>query len=399
MQVHILLVEDEAIDRLRIEKLVKKESLPYDLTFATTVAEALVILKGGNFDLALVDYNLPDGLGLEVLKKAGGIPCIFITAQDNTTTAVEVMKAGAADFLVKDDLGLNLKLLPTMVQRALERKKADELTKAVTRLQKEIKQRKQVEQDLKKSFSLLQATLESTADGILVVETAGHWTGYNTQFLNIWNLPDDLLTEPNNARAMDFVTGQLKNPQSFLDKVIELDLQPEAFSHDTLEFKDGRIYERYSRPQLIEGRAVGRVWSFHDNTERLQRERELETVAVVSNALRAAVTRIEMLPIIINQAVQLLGAESASLEFIDPVSGDSVIELAYGSWANLVGMHFAPDQGLNSYIRASGKPYLNNHVTGNSKIVDPAHFADFEALAGAPMIAHGEIMGDRKSVV
>ena len=387
------MVEDEAIDRLRIEKLVKKESLPYDLTVATTVAEALIKLKSGNFDLAMVDYNLPDGLGLDILKKAGSVPCIFITAQDNTATAVEVMKAGAADFLVKDDLGFNLKLLPTMVERALERKKADELTKAVTRLQKEIKQRKQAEEDLKKTLSLLQATLESTADGILVVDNAGHWTGYNTQFLNIWNLPEDVFSQKDDQRALYHVMNQLKTPQAFLDKVNDLYSQPEAFSHDTLEFKDGRIYERYSRPQLIEGRAVGRVWSMHDNTERLQRERELETVAVVSNALRAAVTRAEMLPIILNQAVKLLDADSASLEFIDPASGDSIMELAYGFWSNLVGMHFGPDQGLNQYIRVSEKPYINNHILEDPNLINPDFYQGFEAMAGAPMIAHGEIMG------
>jgi PAS domain S-box-containing protein len=393
MQVHILLVEDEAIDRLRVEKLVKKESLPYDLTIATTIAEALALLKKENFDLALVDYNLPDGLGLEVLKQAGRIPCIFITAQDNTYTAVEVMKAGACDFLVKDDLGYNLKLLPTMVERALERRKTDELTRAVTRLQKEIKERKQVEQELKRSFSLLQATLESTADGILVVDNQGKWSGYNSQFVRMWGIPDEILISRDDQKALNFVLDQLIFPEEFIEKVNELSIQPDAFSHDTLEFKDGRIVERDSRPQMVEGKPVGRVWSFHDNTDRLQRERELETVAQVGNALRAAVSRVEMLPIIINQAVDLLDAETACLEFIDLESGDSVLELGYGAWQDLVGMHLSPNEGLNSYIRATGKPYLNNHVADDPMIPNPVLFTTFNALAGAPMIAQGELIG------
>jgi len=393
MQVRILMVEDEAIDRLRVEKMVKKEALPYELTIATTIAEALALIKKNDFDLALVDYNLPDGLGVEVLRQAGRIPCIFITAQDNTATAVEVMKAGACDFLVKDDLGYNLKLLPTMVERALERRRTDELTRAVTRLQKEIKERKQVEQELKRSFSLLQATLESTVDGILVVDNQSNWTGYNSQFVRMWNIPDEVLASRDKDRALGCVLGQLIYPERYLEKVKELQSQPDSVSHDTLEFKDGRIIERYSRPQLVEGDPVGRVWSFHDNTERLQRERELETVALVGNALRAAVSRAEMLPIIINQAVDLLDAQTACLEFIDPVSGDSVMELGYGAWEGLEGMRIPPSQGLNTYIRANNQLYMSNNVADDPMVLDPALFKDLKALAGAPMIAQGELMG------
>lgn len=123
-KIRILYVEDEEIDRIAVERLVKKERLPYELVAAGTVADAAAQLSRNRIDFVLIDYNLPDGSGLEVQEQAGDIPCIYLTAADDYTVAVEVMKAGAYDFLVKDSRQEYLKLLPSVIQAALERRKA-----------------------------------------------------------------------------------------------------------------------------------------------------------------------------------------------------------------------------------------------------------------------------------
>ncbi|MFH0990051.1 MAG: PAS domain S-box protein [bacterium] len=133
-------------------------------------------------------------------------------------------------------------------------------------------ERKRAEESLKQSVSLLQATLESTTDGILVVDRSGKITSYNTQFSEMWKVPDEVVASRDDDRALNCVLEQLKNPEAFISKVRELYAQPDASSYDVLDFKDGRIFERYSRPQRVDGKPVGRVWSFRNVTERERME-------------------------------------------------------------------------------------------------------------------------------
>src|SRR4249920_3274180 len=126
--------------------------------------------------------------------------------------------------------------------------------------------------ELERSLSLLRATLESTTDGILVVDRQGKILSCNQQFAAMWNIPSAVLDARDDDRALAYVLNQLKDPQRFLKKVRELYGDPHAESFDVVEFLDGRVFERYSKPQLVAGEAVGRVWSFRDVTEKRKAE-------------------------------------------------------------------------------------------------------------------------------
>jgi len=139
----------------------------------------------------------------------------------------------------------------------------------------DITSRKIAEAELEKSFSLQNATLESTADGILVVDTNGKIIQHNQKFAEMWKIPEEVLKLMKDEAALQFVLDQLKCPDDFIGKVKFLYSDPEAITSDLLEFNDGRFFERYSQPQKIGGRSVGRVWSFRDITARKKAENEL----------------------------------------------------------------------------------------------------------------------------
>jgi signal transduction histidine kinase/PAS domain-containing protein len=137
-------------------------------------------------------------------------------------------------------------------------------------------------QELQRSVSLLEATLESTADGILVVDQHGKVTIHNERFLTMWRVPRALALRGDDAALVSYVSTQLEDPNAFLDGVRELYDSPSE-SCQLLRFIDGRVFERYSMPQLVAGEMVGRVWSFRDVTER---ERLLRRATFLDDATR-----------------------------------------------------------------------------------------------------------------
>lgn len=142
-------------------------------------------------------------------------------------------------------------------------------------IDRDITERKQAEQALKRSHSLLYATLESTADGILVVESNGKISNFNQKFLELWRIPRELAEQQDDHILVEFVLDQLKDPSVFLSKVETLYQSPESTSFDELEFRDGRVFERFSQPQKLGNDIMGRVWSFRDVTERKRAEEAL----------------------------------------------------------------------------------------------------------------------------
>ncbi|MBD2185067.1 EAL domain-containing protein [Planktothrix sp. FACHB-1355] len=156
----------------------------------------------------------------------------------------------------------------------------DELRIAFQELQNKIAELKRAEEELKESLSLQRAALESTVDGILVVNKNRKIATYNQKFVQMWRIPADIIALKDDKEALSFVVYQLKDPESFLAKVGEMYAQPEAESCDILEFKDGRIFERYSKPQRLGEEIVGRVWSFRDITERRMAEETIRYQAL-----------------------------------------------------------------------------------------------------------------------
>jgi PAS domain S-box-containing protein len=128
---------------------------------------------------------------------------------------------------------------------------------------------KRIETELRRSQTELQATLESTADGILAVDNQGKVIKANRRFAELWRIPQSLMDAGDDHALLNFVLEQLSDPDAFVQKEQSL-YNTDAVEMDTLAFKDGRIFERYYFPMMMEGAILGRVWSFRDITERKQ---------------------------------------------------------------------------------------------------------------------------------
>jgi diguanylate cyclase (GGDEF)-like protein/PAS domain S-box-containing protein len=139
----------------------------------------------------------------------------------------------------------------------------------------EITERKRAEQELEKSHAMLLATFEATADGIMVIDGRGKLARYNRKFAELWKIPDEVLRTQNEQDIVAFILNQLVNPAAFYRMMNRLSLHPDTESFDELDLKDARVFERYSRPQKIGDKRVGRVWSFHDITQQRQAEERL----------------------------------------------------------------------------------------------------------------------------
>lgn len=146
---------------------------------------------------------------------------------------------------------------------------------SITGMAIDITENKKAGEALDNSLSILRSILDSTTDGILVVNKDGSIEDFNHNFMQMWKIPSTLTETREDEKFLNFVLDQLKKPDVFLKKVKELYNNPEVESFDILEFNDGRIFERNSRPQIQDKKIIGRIWSFRDVTESKTAKKEL----------------------------------------------------------------------------------------------------------------------------
>ncbi len=222
------------------------------------------------------------------------------------------------------------------------------------------------EDEVTTSVSLLRATLESINDAVLVVDSEAHIVGYNQRFLQLWNIPQELIADIDDSRALVHAAQQLRDPAKFVEKVHALYAEPEASSHDVLELRDGRILERDSRPQRVDGRAVGRVWSFRDVTAERRSSRRAGFLAAASKLLGGPVEDDTPLDGLARLSVPFLG--DWCIIFLVDDNGTIVSAAAHHRdpthVAKMRRLQVAPgsDRGVARVI-ARGEPLIYNEIT------------------------------------
>ncbi len=124
--IKILLIEDDQIDQMAFERMVKKQQLNYDYTISGSIQKAKDILIEHTFDIVITDYNLGDGTAFEIFDLLEDTLFILATGAGDEEIAVKALRAGAYDYLVKDKDRNYLKVLPLTIEQAYKRKQKDE---------------------------------------------------------------------------------------------------------------------------------------------------------------------------------------------------------------------------------------------------------------------------------
>jgi diguanylate cyclase (GGDEF)-like protein/PAS domain S-box-containing protein len=146
--------------------------------------------------------------------------------------------------------------------------------------------------ELNGSLAILRAIIESTADGILVADENGKVLCYNQLYVDMWSIPRELMEAAKHLLLIEYCSNQLKDPQQFQRSTKEIYVMWPPESFDVLHFNDGRVFERYTKIKLVEGRNVGRVWSFRDVTQRKQAEAyTAQLAAIVESSYDAIIVK------------------------------------------------------------------------------------------------------------
>ena len=164
----VLLIEDDKIDQLAFTKMIKEEKLPYNCILADSVKDAKYILNNQSFDIIIADYSLKDGTAFDILRIGKETPIIFTTGTGNEKLAVQAMKAGAYDYLIKNPSRSYLSILPVIIENAINHAKMAMKIKAYhENLEEIVKERTE---QLQQEKELLSVTLSSMTDGVIVVD-------------------------------------------------------------------------------------------------------------------------------------------------------------------------------------------------------------------------------------
>ncbi|MBA4143250.1 MAG: EAL domain-containing protein [Nitrosospira sp.] len=202
------------------------------------------------------------------------------------------------------------------------------ILEARERVERELHQAKKLLEErtaeLDHSVSMLRATIESTADGLLVTDENGRILCHNQLYLRMWPIPTELMETGSHQALIQHCGSLLKDPRQFELSVDEIYAEWPLESFDVLRFNDGRVFERYTKVKFVEGRNVGRVWSFRDITQRGQAEADKAQLAAIVESSYDAIIVKDLDGIITNWNA---GAERIFGYRADEIIGSSISRL------------------------------------------------------------------------
>lgn len=234
--------------------------------------------SGVHYAVAFVDIRMPPGWdGIETIKHIWeidpDIQVVICTAYSDYTWEETITQLGLTD---------NLLILKKPFDTTAVRQFVTALTKKWQLLGETRKQHIILEQTvqertaaLQKNISLMQATMESSDNGILVINHAGEIVDSNQYFRKMWRVPDTIMNNKKAEALFQYLDTQTNDHQYFSRQQVLIKNDAEIAGLDTIYLENGQVFERYFQPQWLDNTIVGRVWSFRDITQRIQLQKQL----------------------------------------------------------------------------------------------------------------------------
>ena len=208
-----------------------------------------------------------------------GKPVVELTNTPEDLFFWEDVAAGLADRIVSESLLRCADGVAIAVERKVSRIWLAPDQPMFMVCMRDLRDQRSTEEQLENRMSELRATLESSGDGILVLNMAGDVRHYNRRFVELWNVPPDILDQHDDAALAKHMGACVKDEVDYQARLKAISDDPEVECSDVLLLRSGRMLERVTLPQTSRSRVVGRVYSFRDLTERLDAQKRIEALA------------------------------------------------------------------------------------------------------------------------
>jgi diguanylate cyclase (GGDEF)-like protein/PAS domain S-box-containing protein len=235
--------------------------------------------NGERYALAFVDIRMPPGWdGIKTIKQMWevdpDIQVVICTAYSDYSWEHTVKHLGMGDnFLILKkpfDLVAVRQLACALTKKWILAKESKRHTEALQELVNE------KTKSLKQSVALLRSTIESSTDGILVVDFQQKVIDFNNKFVSFWSIPNEMMESRDANKIFTYLLTQIAQPNKFLEQLSQPNEHVDQCVKSILFQISGEIYECSSQPHRMNGSIVGRIWNFRNITEQANLEKRLE---------------------------------------------------------------------------------------------------------------------------
>ncbi|MDV7188012.1 response regulator [Lutibacter sp. TH_r2] len=400
---HLLIIEDDKVDQMAFERSAKSPEFNYTYTVVNSISEAIKFIKTEKFDAIVSDYFLGDGTAFEILELNIDIPIIVTTGTGSEEIAVNALKKGAYDYLIKDVDGLYLKMLPITVKNTLHRYNSEkELKKYHVNLEKLVAERtvelkKEIKLNKETSENLLKMNMifKNSNDAAFMTDVNGIFTFINPKFTELYGYQPEEVIGKCTPRILKVEDSIQLNYKIFWETL----LNKKSISNYKYnnKCKDGTIVPIESTFDPIinsDNTLIGFLAIQRDISEHIKNQKIQKTLYNISNTVNTANNLNELISLIKIELHEIIDTTNFYVALVDNES--KKITLPFFSDEKDSFKSIPLGNSLTEYIVKTKKPLLADSTT-ISKLIKSNKIKVLGAIPnqwlGVPLSINGNISG------